>query len=296
MRLLVECSACSRQYDATGRAVGSRFRCHCGEVVIVRQPKGHEARVVRCSSCGAARGDENAERCPYCHSSFTLHERDLNTVCPHCLALVSDRARFCHHCGTGLMPELDTGAETDLPCPACRGNRVLMSRQIGTERIAILECGGCAGFWLGHNAFQILLERAQREALPDGTVMENPRAVAAKYGLPAGSTKRKPKGGDSFYRPCPFCGELMNRRNYGGTSGVIIDLCKGDGIWFDADELARILAWIHSGGVERAREKKKEQESSGDGAVWLPDGTVMGPPQPGFFGFLLDLAVRAARW
>ena len=54
--------------------------------------------------CGAARGDDHADRCAYCHSSFTLHERDLNTVCPHCLALVSDRARFCHHCGTGLAP------------------------------------------------------------------------------------------------------------------------------------------------------------------------------------------------
>ena len=85
MRLLVQCPECQRQYDATQRQIGSRFRCHCGAVVTVQQPKGHEARVVRCSSCGAARGDDNADRYAYCHSSFTLHERDLNTVCPHCL-------------------------------------------------------------------------------------------------------------------------------------------------------------------------------------------------------------------
>jgi Zn-finger nucleic acid-binding protein len=296
MRLLVQCPECQRQYDATQRQIGSRFRCHCGAVVTVQQPKGHEARVVRCSSCGAARGDDHADRCAYCHSSFTLHERDLNTVCPHCLALVSDRARFCHHCGTGLAPELDAGGETDLTCPACGDERRLVSRQVGQEELAILECGSCAGFWLGHEAFRLLIERAQRETLPEGTLLENPRDVAARFGLPAGSVRSKPQATDSFYRPCPLCGELMNRRNYGGTSGVIIDLCKGDGIWFDADELARILAWIRSGGVEKAREKKKDQESSGEGPVWFPDGTVLGPPQPGFFGILLDLAVRASRW
>jgi Zn-finger nucleic acid-binding protein len=297
MRLLVQCPECKRQYDATKRAVGSRFRCHCGEVVTVQRPKGHEARVVRCSSCGAARGDEDATRCPYCHSSFTLHERDLNTVCPHCLALVSDRARFCHHCGTGLAPELDAGGETDLVCPACRGDRTLVSRQIGTEKLAILECGACAGFWLGHDAFRLLIERAQHETLPEGHLLENPRDVAARFGLPAGSAAPKKRGNDSFYRPCPLCEEMMNRRNYGGTSGVIIDLCKTHGIWFDADELARILVWIRSGGVEKAREKKKERESTGDEYVGLPNGFMLGaPPHPNFFGDLLGFVVRAVRW
>jgi Zn-finger nucleic acid-binding protein len=254
MRLLVECPECHRQYDATRRQIGSRFRCHCGEVVTVRQPRGHEARVVRCSSCGAARGDDDC--CPYCQSSFTLHERDVNTVCPHCLARVSDRASFCHYCGTGLVPELDAGADTDLLCPACQRGPGLVSRQIGTEKIAILECGRCAGFWLGHDAFRILIERAQQEVLPAGTYLENPREVAAKFGLPAGRVAPEVRAGRSFYRPCPVCEEMMNRRNYGGTSGVIIDLCPEHGIWFDADELARILTWVRAGGAEKSKREK----------------------------------------
>lgn len=296
MRLLVECPECCRQYDATQRAVGSRFRCHCGNVVTVRQPRGHEASVVRCSSCGAARGGNETNRCAYCHSSFTLHERDLNTVCPHCLARVSDRARFCHHCGTGLVPELDAGGETDLACPSCRDGHHLVSRQVAREKLAVLECGSCAGFWLGHDAFRLLLERAQREALPPESHAESPRDVARKFGLPAGAAAPKAGPEPSFYRPCPVCGDLMNRRNYGGASGVIIDQCREDGIWFDADELARILVWIRAGGVERARQKKKETEAVGD--AYHDDvggGFVLGAPPSNFFGDLLYWAYRVIR-
>src|SRR5437899_11290332 len=117
MRRLVECPECHRQYDASRRPVESRFRCHCGNVVAVHRPPGHEAWVVRCSACGAARPD-GAPTCPYCGAAFTLLDRDLDTVCPHCLALVGDHARFCHHCGTPLVPEPDPGAKTEMVCPA----------------------------------------------------------------------------------------------------------------------------------------------------------------------------------
>ncbi len=178
MRLLVACPRCRRQYDASRRRIGSRFRCHCGQVVAVHQPRGHEARVVRCSSCGAPVPDK-AARCPFCESELTLHERDLDTVCPHCLALVSDRARFCHHCGTGLVPELDAGQDTELLCPACQDGHRLVSRYLGTEGVSVLECGRCAGFWMGHEAFRQLIERAQHDALPAGTILRPPRQVAA---------------------------------------------------------------------------------------------------------------------
>jgi Zn-finger nucleic acid-binding protein len=247
--------------------------------------------VVRCSSCGAARSGENAASCSYCESDFTLHERDLNTVCPHCLARVSDRATFCHHCGTGLIPELDAGADTDLACPACQRGEGLVSRQIGSEKVAILECGRCAGFWLGHDAFRLLLERAKREVLAPGAVEESPRQVAARFGLPEGSAAPEAGGNASYYRPCPVCRGLMNRRNYGGNSGVIIDLCREDGIWFDADELARILTWVRAGGVERPKPKPKpsDPELRAQFAEQEPQ-TFIGA----VLGFLLGSA--ASRW
>lgn|SRR5262245_16800938 len=251
MRLLVECPDCQRQYDATRRQIGSRFRCHCGHLVEVLRPEGHDARIVRCSSCGAARS-EGDPRCPYCSSEFTLHERDLNTVCPHCLARVGDGARFCHHCGTGLVPELDAGTDTELECPACQDGQILVSRRLGPEEVTVLECGQCAGFWMGHEAFRQQIEQARHDELPAGTLPEKPQRVAAKVGLRAGSVVPEDRP-TSFYRPCPVCEELMNRRNYGPDSGVIIDSCKEHGVWFDADELARILAWVRAGGGRKSR-------------------------------------------
>jgi Zn-finger nucleic acid-binding protein len=220
-------------------------------VLVVQQPEGHEAQVVRCSACGAARTD-NAERCPYCQAEFTLHERDLDTVCPHCFALVSDQARFCHHCGTSLVPELDAGASTKLLCPACQHGHYLHSRRLGKEQVTVLECGGCAGFWMGHEAFRQLVERAQREALPAGTTVETPLRISAQFGLPQSAVAPARVHKPVVYRPCPVCKQLMNRNNYGHESGVIIDVCREHGIWFDAEELARILAWLRAGGGRKA--------------------------------------------
>jgi Zn-finger nucleic acid-binding protein len=49
----------------------------------------------------------------------------------------------------------------------------------------------------------------------------------------------------------------MNRNNFARSSGVIIDVCKQHGIWFDAEELPRIIEFIRAGGLEHARRKEK---------------------------------------
>jgi hypothetical protein len=56
----------------------------------------------------------------------------------------------------------------------------------------------------------------------------------------------------------------MNRVNFGRLSGVIVDACRGHGTYLDAVELHRIVAFIQSGGLDRARaaqlEELKERE------------------------------------
>src|SRR5688500_1389053 len=119
MRIIVACQECRRQYDAGGLEPGGKFTCHCGSKVTVSQPRGHDAAVVRCSSCGSSR-QEGAAACGHCGGDFTIHEQDLHTVCPQCLARVSDRARYCHHCAALLVAEAICSESTTSCCPVCR--------------------------------------------------------------------------------------------------------------------------------------------------------------------------------
>ena len=51
----------------------------------------------------------------------------------------------------------------------------------------------------------------------------------------------------------------MNRINFARCSGVIVDVCKGHGTWFDKQELTRIVEFIREGGLEASRQKEKAQ-------------------------------------
>ncbi len=245
MRLLVACPDCARQFDATGRTVESRFRCLCGRLLTVPAATSHDAAVVRCSACGAPR-QQQAAACGYCGADFTLHERDLHTICPTCMARVSDRARFCHHCATPLLPQ-PLGGASEHDCPACGKGIRLASRRLGEEPVSILECPRCAGIWLARAAFGLLLERARREPRP-----------AADWPPPEAVTGGNQPG--PLYRPCPDCGDLMHRRNYGRRSGVIVDSCARHGVWFDAHELDRLLRWVQGGGEAEASRRQAEEE------------------------------------
>jgi Zn-finger nucleic acid-binding protein len=48
----------------------------------------------------------------------------------------------------------------------------------------------------------------------------------------------------------------MNRLNYGKQSGILIDRCPADGLWFDGDELDAVLRWMRLGGERQAAERE----------------------------------------
>jgi Zn-finger nucleic acid-binding protein len=52
----------------------------------------------------------------------------------------------------------------------------------------------------------------------------------------------------------------MLRKNFGQSSGIIVDVCRSHGIWFDSGELPRVLAFVEAGGLELAREREAEQK------------------------------------
>jgi Zn-finger nucleic acid-binding protein len=210
----------------------------------VPRPEPQDAAVVRCSACGAPR-QEQAGGCGFCGADFTLHERDLHTICPDCMARVSDRARYCHHCATPLVPE-PLGEATGHACPVCGDGSRLTSRSLGRLRVSALECPRCAGLWVGRASFAVLLDRARRQGAAVDDREVPPAAPASGH---AGA----------LYRPCPECGVLMHRRNYGRRSGVIVDSCVAHGIWFDAHELDALLRWVGRGGEAASARRQAEE-------------------------------------
>ena len=126
-------------------------------------------------------------------------------------------------------------------------------RPVSVGTTAMHECSSCASQWLDAATFtRLCVSREERGA------------VTAFVGMTA-----TPATGRSLdpvrYVGCPVCSKIMNRQNFGRRSGVVIDVCKGHGVWFEQNELHAALAFIDSGGFERARqadEKRRADEQA----------------------------------
>ncbi|HZZ72458.1 MAG TPA: zinc-ribbon domain-containing protein [Pirellulales bacterium] len=292
MRVLTRCPKCLRQYDVSQRPAGSRLRCLCGAVLTVEAPVPHDASVVRCASCGAPR-EAGASFCKFCGSDFTLAELELNTICPNCYARVSDSAKFCHHCGTAILPALPLTQASTLVCPACAAGHKLTSRRL--DEFNMLECGHCAGMWLSTEVFNLLTRKAE---CGEGLVKLLPALqteIALAAPLPAGS----------LYRKCPICQGLMVRKNFGKKSGVIIDWCGDHGIWFDNEELSQLLEWIHSGAWSDVKAEERRRAKEAEHAATLPHAgprpdllppTFLDPANRSFLDRLRDAIGELLEW
>ena len=52
------------------------------------------------------------------------------------------------------------------------------------------------------------------------------------------------------YAWCPECRQTMARMNFGGHSGIVVDVCRAHGTWFDRGELEAALDFVRAGGIE----------------------------------------------
>ncbi len=193
-----------------------------------------EARVLHCAGCGAS-VPPDALQCPYCHAQLAT------VACPVCFALVPLSANHCPGCGAALATRV-VATPDGAACPACQ--KPLAAAKVGD--LDIQECQTCGGLWLDRAIFEQL--GASRE-----------RQGAVLGALPASTTPPAVALEAVQYRPCPACHQRMNRVNYAHRSGVILDVCKQHGLWFDKDELRRVLAFISEGGLDRARELELEE-------------------------------------
>ena len=65
------------------------------------------------------------------------------------------------------------------------------------------------------------------------------------------------------YRHCPECGGTMQRKNFGGRSGVVLDWCGSHGTWLDAHEMEDVAAFVMDGGLEHAPAGAESAAGSG---------------------------------
>src|SRR6478736_3312434 len=188
---------------------------------------------LNCPNCGAAAND-GATTCEYCGTGL------ISIACRACFGAMFAGAQFCPHCGAKAEQAREVDQST-VRCPGCGGD--MKHQQLGETLMH--ECAACGSAWLTPETFTKLV--ADREA----------RSAAATSGAAAaGLSKPKPfrlTGTATRYVHCPVCDAMMNRVNFGDTSGVIVDTCATHGIWFERDELHAILTFVEQGGLARRR-------------------------------------------
>ena len=145
-----------------------------------------------------------------------------------------------------MLTESSQTNTSPLHCPVCMNHQQLESRPLGS--VNSLQCETCGGQWLTVEAFGIVATKAETAAAGSTPLVFPVRARPAEQDLPTRRTGR--------YRPCPICYDLMVPKNFGQRSGVIIDWCRDHGVWFDEDELSRIVDWIRSGAWANLKKEK----------------------------------------
>lgn len=197
-----------------------------------------DAQTLHCPNCGAA-ASSDATKCEHCGS------RLATIACPSCFGMIFLGSKFCPHCGAraGRMEaEEDTSQKS---CPRCQVT--LQSVTLGpTGSVKIHECGKCEGLWVDVATFETICTDHDQQAIVLGGASGPPERAVLTLD-------------EVRYLPCPGCRKLMNRVNFAGRSGVIIDACRGHGTWFDRDELQHIVEFIRGGGLDAARERDRAQ-------------------------------------
>ncbi len=194
-----------------------------------------QAETLNCPTCGAA-AMSDATRCEFCGAR-------LKTVaCPRCFAMMFVGAKHCSSCGA-RAEEAGAAGGTAASCPRCR----VPLESIAVGSASLRECARCDGLWVDVESFERIVSEREEQSAVLGAA-----ALLPKQGAGGGADAVR-------YVPCPECGQLMNRVNFARCSGVVVDVCKGHGTWFDRDELRRIVEFIRGGGLSVSREREKRE-------------------------------------
>jgi Zn-finger nucleic acid-binding protein len=131
-----------------------------------------------------------------------------------------------------------SGLQINRICPRCYC-KLLTIDLSGNETFLIERCEQCFGlfFDLGE------LEDFLRLDVPRTPEINHHRINAL---INENYHKDYPVG----YIKCPVCKDLMNRKNYGKKSGVVVNKCSLHGVWLDSGLLNHLIGWTRAGGIE----------------------------------------------
>lgn len=158
--------------------------------------------------------------------------------CEHCGKKINVKSRTCPFCAGRIK---DRFAPRTAVCPRCEAPLKVHISDRDQEAYDI--CPSCGGLWLDRGEFR----RATR------------KSRVYKDNEEKGEYVRGPLRDPLQYIPCVRCREIMNRKNFGRISGVIIDECSEHGIWLDSGELEKIRHFVVDGGLERSRDREIER-------------------------------------
>jgi Zn-finger nucleic acid-binding protein len=197
-----------------------------------------DAQTLHCPDCGAP-ASTDATKCEHCGA------RLATIACPSCFGMIFLGSKFCPHCGARVGRTEDEDESVTKPCPRCQV--ALQSVALGANgAVKVHECPQCIGLWVDVETFEAICTDREQQTIVLGGASLPPARVQLTLD-------------EVRYLHCPKCHTLMNRVNFAGRSGVIIDTCRGHGTWFDRDELQHIVDFIRTGGLEEARERERQE-------------------------------------
>lgn len=195
-----------------------------------------QAETLNCPMCGAA-SETAATHCLYCNA------RLATVSCPQCFGMMFEGSKHCPRCGASSARATEVEGHAPRKCPRCA--LVLETITLGSTNLR--ECEKCDGLWVDVESFErICADREQQSAVLGSAQFASPHRSAGV------ETRVR-------YVPCPECGQLMNRVNFARCSGVVVDVCRGHGTWFDRDELAEIVEFIRAGGLDKSRARERAE-------------------------------------
>lgn len=158
-------------------------------------------------------------------------------------------------------------------CPRCKGE----CKTSWYEGVCIDTCSHCEGSWLDEGELAAI--KAAREKTFTRAEIDAVRGVTEKVVI--GKEALAPE------LACPKCGAQMQRFNYAGESGVILDKCAQHGVWFDKGELEAVQilveAWERHAGddkerfgpiLEKAAKEQRERLKAASPSRWFSSSPV----------------------